>query len=100
MKQTIAKMVRQYEALAIVLGALGAVTTAVAFLFLTFMTISAGEKSEASVRSYVDGEVKNLDTRISRNENTLVEIKALLLQIDGRVYDLHKERGAHGKTRD
>lgn len=95
MRKWLQEMVRGYESLAIVLGACGAVVTAAAWIALTFMTVSAGEKAEARQMLYTDSAVKMLDTRISRNENTLNEIKSVLDRIDQRVYDLHKESEHH-----
>lgn len=91
MKHKFQKLVREYESTAVVLGALGAVATAVAFLFLTFMTISSGDKAQAQMKDYVDG-------KYGETQNSLAEVKQVVDRIDGRVYELLKEREKHGRS--
>lgn len=64
---------------------LGFVAALVWFVSTNFVTVWQQEKAVASMKEYVDGEVRS-------QKETLAEIKTTLTRIDQRVYDLHKKR--------
>ncbi len=90
MLRKLTRLANEYQALAILCGALSTVAIIVVGLFTTFMTISAGEKLEASTKQYVDQKIGGV-------EASLGDMSRTLERIDERVYEIHKERGAHGR---
>ncbi len=86
------KVQKASQILLAIIGVLTPILIGVIFVSDTFATNAAEEDREVRMQKYID-------QKLDRQQAEFTEMKNMLIRIDERVYDLHRERAENGRKR-